>query len=111
MDKRSHYLNFALFACFGVILNQLLFFKGLQLKTATNASLLAVMTPVFAILVSIVVGNDKLTWLKTAGTILAGGGVVFYERGVSRKTFSEAGDQTFSSTASYSLTRKPRSTT
>ncbi|MCY7377430.1 MAG: DMT family transporter [Pyrinomonadaceae bacterium] len=77
LEKRSHYLYFALFACFGVIFNQLLFFKGLSLTTATNTSLLAVMIPVFAILVSVVIGNDKLTLLKIIGTILAGGGVVY----------------------------------
>lgn len=77
LDKRSHYLYFALFACFGVIFNQLLFFKGLSLTTATNTSLLAVMIPVFAILVSVVIGNDKLTALKVAGTVLAGGGVIY----------------------------------
>ncbi len=77
LKRRSHYLYFALFACFGVIFNQLLFFKGLSLTTATNTSLLAVMIPIFAILVSVVIGNDKLTWLKVVGTITAGCGVVY----------------------------------
>ncbi len=77
LDRRVHYLYFALFACFGVICNQLLFFKGLSLTTATNTSLLAVMIPVFAIMVSICIGNDKLTGLKVLGTITAGGGVIY----------------------------------
>lgn len=77
LDRRAHYLHFALFACVGVVFNQLLFFKGLSLTTATNTSLLAVMIPVFAILVSVVIGNDKLTVLKIIGTILAGGGVIY----------------------------------
>ncbi len=77
LERRGHYLYFALFACFGVIFNQLLFFKGLSLTTATNTSLLAVMIPVFAILVSVIIGNDKLTWLKVLGTITAGGGVIY----------------------------------
>lgn len=77
LDKVVHYLYFAVFACFGVIFNQLLFFKGLSLTTATNTSLLAVMIPVFAILVSVIIGNDKLTLLKVIGTILAAGGVIY----------------------------------
>ncbi|MCY7347515.1 MAG: DMT family transporter [Pyrinomonadaceae bacterium] len=77
LDKRSHYWQFALFACFGVIFNQLLFFKGLSLTTATNTSLLAVMIPVFAILVSVAIGNDRLTGLKVIGTMTAGGGVIY----------------------------------
>ncbi len=77
LDKTSHYFYFALFAVFGIILNQLLFFTGLSLTTATNTSLLAVLIPVFAILVSAFVGNDTLTWRKIAGIIVAGCGVVY----------------------------------
>lgn len=77
LDKPIHYLYFAAFSCFGVIFNQLLFFKGLSLTTATNTSLLAVMIPVFAILVSVVIGNDRISWKKVLGVILAAGGVVY----------------------------------
>jgi drug/metabolite transporter (DMT)-like permease len=66
-----------LFSCLGIICNQLLFFKGLSLTTATNTSLLAVMIPIFAILVSVLMGNDKLSWLKALGVILAGCGVIY----------------------------------
>ncbi|CAN5680386.1 DMT family transporter [soil metagenome] len=77
LDKKIHYLYFAIFSCFGVIFNQLLFFKGLSLTTATNTSLLAVMIPVFAFLISALIGNDKLTWRKVLGIIIAGGGVIY----------------------------------
>ena len=77
LRKRSHYFYFALFSFFGVIFNQLLFFKGLSLTSATNTSLLAVTIPVFAILVSIFIGNDQISWQKIVGVILAAGGVVY----------------------------------
>lgn len=77
LEKRGHYLYFALFALFGIILNQLLFFHGLSLTTATNTSLLAVLIPVFAIIVSSFVGNDVLSWKKIGGIILAGLGVIY----------------------------------
>jgi drug/metabolite transporter (DMT)-like permease len=77
LEKRSHYLHFAVLTCFGVVFNQLLFFKGLSLTTATNTSLLAVTIPVFAILVSAGIGNDKLTWLKIGGVVLACAGVIY----------------------------------
>ncbi len=77
LDKRSHYLYFFIFAMIGVVCNQLLFFKGLSLTTATNTSLLAVMIAIFAILVSVIIGNDKFTWLKAAGTIIAASGVIY----------------------------------
>jgi drug/metabolite transporter (DMT)-like permease len=77
LEKSIHYLYFAAFSFFGVIFNQLLFFKGLSLTTATNTSLLAVMIPVFAILVSVLIGNDNLSWQKILGVILAAGGVIY----------------------------------
>jgi len=77
LEKRSHYLYFALFSLFGIIFNQLLFFHGLSLTTATNTSLLAVLIPVFAIAISAMVGNDVLNWQKVFGILLAAGGVVY----------------------------------
>lgn len=77
LEKTSHYFYFALFALFGIVLNQLFFFTGLSLTTATNTSLLAVLIPVFAIVLSTLVGNDELSWKKIAGIVLAGAGVVY----------------------------------
>lgn len=77
LDKTKHYFYFALFALFGIILNQFLFFTGLSLTTATNTSLLAVLIPVFAIVVSAAVGNDVLTWRKILGVFVAACGVVY----------------------------------
>lgn len=77
LEQKVHYLYFFIFALLGVVCNQLLFFKGLSLTTATNTSLLAVMIAIFAILVSVVIGNDKLTWLKVFGTVTAASGVIY----------------------------------
>ena len=77
LDRKKHYLYFALFAVFGIVLNQLLFFTGLSMTTATNTSLLAVLIPVFAIVVSTFVGNDVLTPKKIGGIILAAFGVIY----------------------------------
>lgn len=77
LERLGHYLQFAVFSLLGVVCNQLLFFKGLSLTTATNTSLLAVMIAIFAILVSVVIGNDRFTWLKAGGTVLAAGGVIY----------------------------------
>lgn len=92
LERPKHYLYFALFALFGIVLNQLLFFHGLSLTTATNTSLLAVLIPVFAILVSAFVGNDVLTWKKAAGIFVAGCGVV-YLIDPSKASFSSATTQ------------------
>lgn len=77
LKKTSHYFYFAIFSCFGVIFNQLLFFKGLSLTNATNTSLLAVTIPIFTILISAAFGYDKLTILKLCGVGLAAAGVIY----------------------------------
>lgn len=77
LDKRIHYLYFALFSLFGVVVNQLLFFKGLSLTTAVNTSLLAVTIPIFTILISALIGNDTLSRRKIVGIILAACGVIY----------------------------------
>lgn len=76
LDKPLHYFYFALYSLFGVVINQLLFFKGLSLTTATNTSLLAVTIPVFALLISVSIGYEKLSVLKVLGVLLAALGVV-----------------------------------
>lgn len=77
LERGKDYLFFALFSFFGVMLNQLLFFKGLSLTTATNTSLLAVMIPVFAFTISAFIGNDKFSWRKIVGILLAACGVIY----------------------------------
>ncbi len=77
LDKKIHYLYFAVFALFGIVFNQLLFFTGLSMTTATNTSLLAVLIPVFTIVVSSFVGNDVLTWRKISGIVIAALGVIY----------------------------------
>src|SRR5215203_101147 len=77
LEKREDYFYFAVFSFFGVVLNQIFFFKGLQLTTATNTSLLAVMIPVFTFLISAIIGTEKLTWRKVLGIVIAGFGVIY----------------------------------
>ena len=76
LEKRSHYFHFAIYSLFGVVLNQLLFFKGLSLTTAVNASLLAVTIPVFTLLISAALGYEMLSVLKISGVFLAALGVI-----------------------------------
>lgn len=77
LEHTKDYLYFAVFSLFGVILNQLLFFRGLSLTTATNTSLLAVTIPIFTILISSLIGNDRLNWKKIVGIISAACGVIY----------------------------------
>jgi drug/metabolite transporter (DMT)-like permease len=77
LDKTAHYFQFALFAMLGVALNQLLFFKGLSLTTATNTSLISITIPIFTIIISAIVGHDTLSLRKILGVLVAACGVVY----------------------------------
>lgn len=77
LEKPAHYLHFAGFSLLGIVFNHLLFFKGLSLTTAANTSLLAVTIPIFAIIISAILGYDKLTRRKIFGVLLATIGVIY----------------------------------
>ncbi len=89
LENGRDYLYFAVFSLFGVVINQLLFFQGLYLTTAVNTSLLAVTIPIFTILISALIGNDRLSWKKIFGIILAACGVI-YLIDPSKASFSSA---------------------
>jgi drug/metabolite transporter (DMT)-like permease len=79
-ERKIHNRDFArlaLYSLLGVVLNQLLFVKGLSLTTAVNATLLGTTIPVFTLLVSIALGYDRLTFRKLLGIALAAAGVIY----------------------------------
>jgi drug/metabolite transporter (DMT)-like permease len=61
----------------GVVVNQLLFVKGLSFTTAINATLLTTTIPVFTLAVSIALGYDRLSIRHVLGIALAAAGVVY----------------------------------
>jgi drug/metabolite transporter (DMT)-like permease len=76
--KRSDYARLALYSLLGVVLNQLLFVKGLSLTSSViNATLLGTAIPVFTLLVSITLGYDRVSFRKAFGILLAALGVVY----------------------------------
>lgn len=77
LDQKSDYRRIALYSLLGVVLNQLCFFNGLRLTTATNTSLLAVMIPIFIVIIGAFFGFDKLGWRKVIGILAAACGVIY----------------------------------
>lgn len=75
--SRGDHARFALFALLGVVLNQFFFVKGLEHSTVTNATLLGTAIPVFAMLISVVLGREQMSARKVAGALLAAAGVVY----------------------------------
>ena len=67
----------ALSSLLGVVVNQLLFVKGLSLTTAINATLLTTTIPVFTLAVSIALGHDRASLRHISGIALAAAGVIY----------------------------------
>ena len=67
---------FALCGLLGVAANQLLFFKGLELTGPINGSLLMTITPLLALVLAALYGNEPLSPAKIAGLALAGSGAL-----------------------------------
>lgn len=61
----------------GVVLNQLIFVKGLSLTTAINATLLTTTIPVFTLAVSIALGYDRASLRHILGIAVAAAGVIY----------------------------------
>ncbi|HDO06522.1 MAG TPA: EamA/RhaT family transporter [Bacteroidetes bacterium] len=64
-------------AFFGVALNQILFFEGLNLTTPINASIIMVGTPILVLVMSRFVIGDKISARKLMGIILGFSGAAF----------------------------------
>jgi drug/metabolite transporter (DMT)-like permease len=77
VPRRDDLARFALYGLLGVVLNQFLFVKGLELSTVINATLLSTAIPVFTLLVSVLFGLEKLSLRSALGMLVAASGVVF----------------------------------
>ena len=73
---RADWAWFALCALFGVAINQLFFFYGLQLTSPINASLLMTTTPILVLLAASVLLKERITALKLSGIGLGAAGAV-----------------------------------
>jgi drug/metabolite transporter (DMT)-like permease len=52
---------------FGVSINQLLFFKGLNLSLPINASIIMTTNPIMVLIMATMIAKERLTWLKALG--------------------------------------------
>jgi drug/metabolite transporter (DMT)-like permease len=77
LKERSDYKKLFVLSIFGVVFNQLLFVGGLSLTKAANTSRLAGTIPIFPLVVSGMVGSERLRPMKIAGIALAAAGVIF----------------------------------
>jgi drug/metabolite transporter (DMT)-like permease len=91
---KKDYPRIGLAAVFGIAVNQVFFYTGLNLTTPINASLMMTMTPIAVLLISSAVLKEKITLPKLLGVFLGTIGTVLLllhsGRGAFEKLF--AGD-------------------
>lgn len=69
IDKKD-WLRIVLCALFGMVLNMNLFFKGLELSTPINSSVVITLSPVLLLILSAIFLKERITWMKGVGIAL-----------------------------------------
>lgn len=64
---RKDWWRMVLCALFGMTINMLMFFKGLELSTPINSSVVITLSPVILLILSALFLKEKITWLKGSG--------------------------------------------
>jgi len=85
-----------LIACslMGVVINQEMFFAGLNITTPINGALIMIMTPILVMVISFFMGHETLTWQKITGMALgtAGAVIIISGRGLNFSSKTALGD-------------------
>ncbi len=68
--EKGDYKTIALSAFFGIALNMLTFFKGLNYTTPISASVMMVTSPILVLIFSSILIKERLTLLKVSGVII-----------------------------------------
>ncbi len=68
--EKSDYKTIALSAFFGIALNMLTFFKGLNYTTPISASVMMVTSPILVLIFSSILIKERLTLIKVSGVII-----------------------------------------
>lgn len=75
IDRKDWWRIFAC-AIFGMVLNMLMFFKGLSLSTPINSAVSMTVTPVLLLLLTALIMRERITWLKSMGIFFGLGGAL-----------------------------------
>ena len=68
--KKKDLVKLAVCGLFGVAVNQLFFFEGLNLTSPINASIIMTTNPIIVLVISFIVLKDKITGYKLFGVLL-----------------------------------------
>ena len=102
---RKDIFRMALCGLFGVALNQLFFFNGLNLTSSINTGIIMTVNPILVVILSYFILKEKITWRKSVGILIgATGAVLLTLTGASGATDSAIGDIfIFINAASYAM--------
>lgn len=76
IDLKKDFFTLLKCALFGITVNQLLFFEGLNLTTPINAALMMTSTPLIVLLISSIMSREKITLKKIIGVISGAAGAI-----------------------------------
>ncbi|MCR9171445.1 MAG: DMT family transporter [bacterium] len=95
----------ALCGLFGVALNQLFFFNGLNMTSSINTGIIMTVNPILVVILSYLILKEKITWRKSVGILIgATGAVLLTLTGAASATDSVLGDVfIFINAASYAM--------
>jgi len=71
VTRRSDHARLAVYAFFGIVLNQVLYLQGLARSSATHAGVLASATPAISYLLAIAIGRERARLQPALGVLLA----------------------------------------
>jgi drug/metabolite transporter (DMT)-like permease len=74
--EKTDLLKMALCSVFGVAINQILFFEGLNLTTPINAAIIITVTPILILIFSHFILKEKITNIKVIGIMLGAAGAL-----------------------------------
>lgn len=75
IDKRD-YIHFSIAALFGIAINMLMFFKGLEHTTPIHASVISTISPILVLVMSAIFLNERFTALKILGVFFGFAGAI-----------------------------------
>ena len=73
---RKDLLLLAVCAIFGVAVNQLFFFNGLNLSSSINAGIIMTINPILVVILSFFILKERITWQKSVGVMIGATGAV-----------------------------------
>lgn len=81
--KPREFLRLFIAGVFGIVLNQILFFTGLQYTTPVDTAIIHVSNPIIVLVLSLIFLHTKISWWKIAGIFIGAFGasiLVLYQK-------------------------------